>query len=492
MKVTRDMIRKYRALLKKKVATAKESTLLDCITKIIEAGNAIYRHDGKAGWSKEMPELEGIDEKEFQPLVDFLLELRSGTAQHSETQSETQSGGDMSMDGLFEKVMDASKYIGTNVNNYVNQYGPTLLSSKKLADSQTDLKPLAALPAVPFLEWTGAVPLPGYAISDLPMSPVLIYRTGMLSLDIMLLMLNYIAPQSYFRPFLSTVLVSMELLDGRWKAALVSAAGIFSSKLIAPGFLMKMGLSIFDLMPPSLQEEVSWVTYRSIKSIVVGFAVELFLMVAPAELRNKVRDILGKVAMIEIDRNKLLVEANLPEKDVQSTSYATSSVLGVMANNTLVCSSELQKLVPVINESILLEFIAQLVGLPTTEGMINEMCGKLYREAIKQEFNTLGHLLAAEGLEKLLVERVTQATATGAKEAAAKTGAATEEAEDPVEEAAEEDPAAAKAAEAVAKAAEAAPAATPVTTVVNPVAPAVRVATTTGGRRLLRGPLAKP
>jgi hypothetical protein len=374
---------------------------------------------------------------------------------------------------------------------------------------QTDLEPLAALPTVPFLQWTAAVPFPGYAISDLPISPVLLYRVGVLSLDIMILLLNYIAPQSYLRPFLSTVLASIELLDGRWKAALLSAAGIFSSRMIAPGFFMKMGLGIVDLMPSDLQDEVAWMTYRSIKSIVVGFAVEVFLMVAPVELRNKVKDVLGNAATITVRNNELLASAGLPPQPSTSTAFKASSVQGIITDTAIICSQELQALVPLIKESVILEFIAQLAGLPTSVETLAHTCKTLFEAAVKEKYHDYSHLFAARGLSKL----VNKAVKEGAYMSVTRAGAATEAATIPVAKTATAEEAAtaattvaatipvaktaeakaeAKAATTVAAKAEAAKAAT--TNLATPVLPPTsevvlsatrqQQAVTSGGRRL--------
>jgi len=407
MRVTQETVRKYRALLKKKAATTTSEVLMESMTKLVEVATAIYRHDGKPGWTQDIPELEKEDEKELQPLVDFLLKLRSD----QQTEQTGQTGG--GMDELFETVMNTSKEIGKVVDSYVNQYGPTALSSDKLSSVQDDVRPLLGLPLVfpPVTGWTATFPSPLYPINKLPISPVLLLYVANLSLDFVRLMINYVSPQSYLRAPISLVLAIMELMDGRWKAALLSAAGMFSSSAVTPGFVMKMGLEIVDVLPNQLQTDLAWISYRSMKALVVGFAVKMFLITAPFELRNKVRDLLGKVAEVTVSTNILLAKAGLPSQEMPSPKMNAASVQDIIAKDTVLCSKEFQELVPLIKQSVLLEFIAQLAGLPTTEGAIQHICGDLYDTAIKQNFRTLGHLLAAEGLQELMKKDVDEAVA---------------------------------------------------------------------------------
>ena len=422
MRVTQETIRKYRALLKKKAATTTSETLMGCMTKLVEVATVIYRHDGKPGWTQDIPELEKEDEKELQPLVDFLLKLRSGQQTEQTEQTEQTGGG---MDELFETVMKTSKEVGQLVDSYVNQYGPTALSSDKLSSVQDDVRPLLGLPLVfpPVTGWTATFPTPLYPLNKLPISPVLLLYVANLSLDFVRLMINYVSPQSYLRAPISLVLAIMELMDGRWKAALLSAAGMFSSSAVTPGFLMKMGLGVLDVLPNQLQTDVAWITYRSMKALVVGFAVKMFLITAPFELRNKVRDLFGKVAEVTINTNALLAKAGLPSQEITSTKMNAASVQDIISKDTVLCSKEFQELVPLIKQSVLLEFIAQLAGLPTTEGVIQHICGNLYDTAIKQNFRTLGHLLAAEGLQELIRKDVDQTPTRQATVSAAKANA---------------------------------------------------------------------
>jgi hypothetical protein len=397
--------------LKKKAAATTSDALMGSITKLIEVATVIYSHDGKPGWTKDVPELDEGNEKELQPLVDFLLKLRSEGKQQTGGQDPSVQAGTSGIDEMFGLLMKKSNDIGNLVNYYVDKYGPTALSSDKLSNLQDDFRPLLPLPLVfpPVTGWTATFPTPLYPINKLPISPVLLLYVANISLDFVRMMINYVSPQSYLRAPISLVLAIMELMDGRWKAALLSAAGMFSSSAVTPGFIMKMGLGVFDVLPNQLQTDLAWISYRSMKAIVVGFAVKMFLVTAPYELRNKVRDILNNVAKIEIDTNKLRAKAALPEKQISPVKVDTASIQDILTEPTAVCSTELQKLVPLMNESILLKFISQMVGFPTTPDTVKQTCGKLYEAAVDQNFRSFNYLLAAEGVDELMKGAVEKA-----------------------------------------------------------------------------------
>jgi len=399
MRVTQETIRKYRTLLKKKAAATTSEALMGSMTKLIEVATVIYSHDGKPGWTKDVPELEEGNEKELQPLVDFLLKLRSEGKQQTGGQDPSVQAGTSGIDEMFGLLMKKSNDIGNLVNYYVDKYGPTALSSDKLSNLQDDFRPLLPLPLVfpPVTGWTATFPTPMYPINKLPISPVLLLYVANISLDFVRMMINYVSPQSYLRAPISLVLAIMELMDGRWKAALLSAAGMFSSSAVTPGFIMKMGLGVFDVLPNQLQTDLAWISYRSMKAIVVGFAVKMFLVTAPYELRNKVREIITKVAEVTINTNQLRATAGLPAVEMPSTKMNAATVQDIVTQDTAVCSSELQNLVPLMNQSILLKFISQMIGFPTTPETVQQICGKLYEAAVDQKYSSLGHLIAAEG-----------------------------------------------------------------------------------------------
>jgi hypothetical protein len=62
-----------------------------------------------------------------------------------------------------------------------------------------------------------------------------------------------------------------------------------------------------------------------------------------------------------------------------------------------------------MNQSILLKFISQMIGFPTTPETVQQICGKLYEAAVDQKYSSLGHLIAAEGGIALIQRDVAKA-----------------------------------------------------------------------------------
>jgi hypothetical protein len=271
-----------------------------------------------------------------------------------------------------------------------------------------DLKPFEFVNYVGFLKFLGTPPVGrGLGLDQIPISKSFLLYIGYMALDVMRLALTFTFPSMVrTRQLMSLVLGIMDILGGNWKNAILSMAGIFSSSAVAPGFVVKMAVSLLGTMPDRLQDDLSWMVYRATKAMVVGFMVQMFLLLAPLETREQVMRHIAKISAQKVNINKELGKVGLPETQIPINKFGAAAVVGTVWDPEKVCSTEFEKLVPLINKSVFLTFAAQMVGLPTTPGAIQDQCRALYDIAVKVGYRTYGHMLAAQGLGQLLKDQL--------------------------------------------------------------------------------------
>jgi hypothetical protein len=159
-------------------------------------------------------------------------------------------------------------------------------------------------------------------------------------------------------------------------------------------------------MPDTLQTDLTWMVYRATKAMVVGFLVQLYLLMAPKESRLKVMEYIQKIANQKVNINQRLADAGLPQTQIESRRFGAAAAVGIVSDDIKVCSAEFKQLIPLILESSILTLAAQLAGLPTSEEEITRMCQALYDIAVKNQYRSYGHVLAAQGLSALLKKEV--------------------------------------------------------------------------------------
>ena len=308
-----------------------------------------------------------------------------------------QTGG--SLDSMFESAQAGMDVITGYTDAISKNFGTAELFQSE------DLKPFGFVNYVGFLKPLGTPPLParGLGLDQIPITKSFLLYIGYTTLDIMRLAMTVAFPSlSLSRQLMSLVLGIIDILGGNWKNAILSLAGIFSSSAVAPGFAIKMAVSLLGTMPDRLQNDLSWMAYRATKAMVVGFMVQMFLLLAPLETRMKVMSHITKIAAQKVNINEQLGKAGLPRTQIPIQTFGAAAATGTVWDPEKVCSQEFQLLVPLIKESVFLTFAAQMVGLPTTEGAIQNQCQALYDIAVKDGYRTYGHMLAAQGLQQLL------------------------------------------------------------------------------------------
>ena len=402
MKVTQEWIRAMRKKMAATVATTDNSSVLDTLSKLAEVSNHILSANGLPGWSATIPWIQEIPDIEatLKPFADFLLRLRDGKEQDLVSQSG--GDGDYSLDGLFESAQNGMKIISGFTEQIASQFGTAELFRSE------DMKPFQGIQGVfpPFTTPLGPFPT-GIGLSELPVSKSFLLYIGYMALDLLRLTVTLTMPGMVrTRQLMSLVLGIMDVLGGNWKNALVSLAGIFSSSAVVPGFVVKMAISLLGTMPDTLQTDLTWMVYRATKAMVVGFLVQLYLLMAPKESRLNVMDYIQKIADQKVNINQRLADAGLPRTQIESRRFGAAAAVGTVSDDIKVCSAEFKLLIPLILESSILTLAAQLAGLPTSEEEITRMCQALYDIAVKNQYRSYGHVLAAQGLSALLKKEV--------------------------------------------------------------------------------------
>ena len=383
-------------------ASTDDSAVIDTLAKLTEIATHILAVNGASGWSSSLPWLREIPDIEvtLQPFSVFLIKLRD----EQDKDLMRQVGG--SLDSMFESAQSGMDVISGFTNQIAKNFGTTELFR---AD---DFKPFEFVNWIGFTKFLGTPPVGrGLGLDKIPVSKTFLLYIGYMTLDVIRLVMTFALPDMVrTRQLMSLVLGIMDVLGGNWKNAIISMAGIFTSSAVAPGFVMKMAVSLLGTMPGRLQKDLTWMVYRATKAMVVGFMVQLFLLVAPLDTRLSVMAHIQKIATQHVNVNKALGEAGLPAIKLEKETFGAAAAVGTVWDPEKVCSTEFGKLVPLINESVFLTFAAQLVGLPTTEGAIQDQCKALYDIAVQDGYRTYGHMLAAQGLSQLLKDQIEDET----------------------------------------------------------------------------------
>ena len=387
----------------KKSPDVLESNAMGAIEMIFKVASIILETEGRPGWSGEIKGADGTPyvpaaqqgafEEQLQPLVTGLLQIRDG--------STNQSGG--GMDELFESLQTFFDAADRKSIQFAKEYG--IIDYVQESYEQPDFKPFEGFQFIPYI---GTNPV-GVAISKIPVTVSFIIFVGYLSLEFLRNLTVVFGDAPRYRQMLSITMAVIEMLNGDWKSAILSLAGLVGPSGVYAGSLTKFLLNIFRLMPEAQQETVIDTSYTSAKSLLVGAGIKLFQLTAPYEVRLQVIEGLKEVSKQTFELDQALVQAGLPKrKDWYEPNWSElNRIVTVVSDPARVCTDEFfNNISSLASQSVFLAFVLQIVGIPTSSATRDRVCVQLNKTIMKKGYGTMNEYFVGEGLDALLDEKL--------------------------------------------------------------------------------------
>jgi len=387
----------------KKSPDVLESNAMGALEMIFKVASIILETEGRPGWSDTIKGADGTSyvpsaqqgafEEQLQPLVMGLLQIRDG--------STNQSGG--GMDELFESLQTFFDAADRKSIQFAKEYG--IINYVQESYEQPDFKPFEGFQFIPYI---GTNPV-GVAISKIPVTVSFIIFVGYVSLEFLRNLTVVFGDAPRYRQILSIAMGVIEMLNGDWKSALLSLAGLVGPSGVYAGSFTKFLLNIFRLMPEAQQETVIDTSYTSAKSLLVGTGIKLFQLTAPYEVRIQVIEGLKEVSKQTFELDQALVQAGLPKrKDWYEPNWSDlNRIVTVVSDPARVCTDEFfNNISSLASQSVFLAFVLQIVGIPTSSATRDRVCVQLNKTIMKKGYGTMNEYFAGEGLGALLDEKL--------------------------------------------------------------------------------------
>lgn len=297
---------------------------------------------------------------------------------------------DISIDKAFYWLMDTLDAYDNQAREVARQSG--IMRFESCLDAEG--KPLPG-PCPDIM--VGTVPIPRRLIF-----PVL---SGLLDM-LRLLVGNPFFDIAIVRIFLSLSLAVMDLMRGDWKTGLLSFMGVLGAHASVMSFFLKMLRYTWLLMSPDLQVTLRTDTFKATKSLIVGFILWVFTLVAPMPIREGVSAAFGRLQEFGDNLKKQLdaVESRLqpppgsrvkiifPKLPLSTlpTLDDIQNLQAVMHEPSLVCTTEVQNIIKGMLTNVPLRLLLELMNVPTIQEDLDIVCptGVLPLEKTVEELAT--------------------------------------------------------------------------------------------------------
>jgi hypothetical protein len=300
--------------------------------------------------------------------VQSKLEQSTGKSSDPTSNPETMTG----LDNVYAKVMQRIGQVNSAVDGYASQYG--ILKLEKQYDMDHDIR-LVPDPVILFLEpVTG--PAGAVFLKKLKVSFRTIVFIVYLILDIARITAA-VAGNDYNRKVLSVMVSLLELLRGDWKKAMMSFMGYYGMTPLLIGQQVKIFLTLFRMLSPTLQETFIYGAFDTTKSFFIGLLLTIFQITAPEEVRAPLIGILEKIARKKAEIDGILIDADLSARadHFAPTFEDFNNIQSLMDDPEFICSTEYEKLIEIINTTSIINMILQILRIPVTKEFRAYRCG---------------------------------------------------------------------------------------------------------------------
>jgi len=246
----------------------KKNERIECLNKCIEDALAAKKAPGAEG--AQTPGAEGA--------------VPDGRECIKKCFEKTKTEGEKPTDlyTLFDFMLNKIDLVNTTVNNYASKYG--ILRLEKEHDFKEDVHlipdPLKVLIASG-LQTTGMpTNLTLKLLNKIKVPFRLIVVCIYLGIDVTRLAMNFIDYKKG-REVMSIVMALFELLRGDWKQAILSLIGYYGNSPLLIGELLKTYVYLFEILDPSLQENIIRGSLKVGKSIIIGALLAITKVITP-------------------------------------------------------------------------------------------------------------------------------------------------------------------------------------------------------------------
>jgi hypothetical protein len=286
---------------------------------------------------------------------------------------------------IYDKIINKIGKVNSTVNDYASKYG--VLKLEKESDLNPDFKlvppptALAISDGVFGLSTSAGFPIPPNitytALSKLKIPIRTIIFIVYLTVDIARLAMGIVGP-SIARKILSVLMAILELLKGDWKKAILSFIGYYGMMPMLFGQLIKVGITMFRMLSPQIQNNIVYGSLDSAKSLLIGILLSIFQTTAPEEIRLPIIASLEKIAEHKAKMDGTLEEIGLESRpDYLSPSWEDlNNIQAVMSDEVYICSCEFQEFVKAVDKSAIIRIVLELLRIPVSKKMIEYKCGK--------------------------------------------------------------------------------------------------------------------
>jgi len=287
------------------------------------------------------------------------------------------------IDEVYEKLLNRVQDVDKTVNSYASKYGILKLEKQHDLDGDIQIIPEPAQLSIADLLFTassGAI-LPEVTQDVLKKVkvPFRIIVVGIyLALDIVRLSVG-VLNMTLLRKIMSIIVALIELLRGEWKKSILTFMGYFGMTPMLFGSVIKVFLTMFQMLAPQLQEDILLGVLDSTKSFIIGVMLSIFQIAAPEEIRLPVIGALERIAQMKAKLDGVLVEAGMSARpDYLAPTFADlNNIQSVFSDEAIVCSAEFQEAIQQLKNVTLLKIVLELMRIPTTDAFYNLKCGPM-------------------------------------------------------------------------------------------------------------------
>ncbi len=284
----------------------------------------------------------------------------------------------LSMDGLYYKI--------TNFLDKLDEQNRTLSQQMGVA------KFINSAPEDP----TARIPTPAGVpiVLKAPIRIFPVFINGVIELLRLGIALDKIPAPDFVNKLLGFSQAFLDVARGRWKYGVLSLLGTMNKKMYFVALILKLIRDAWTLVEPNLSRQLRLQMFMSGKSMVIGFFLRIFSIVAPDFIRKSFDSMLKPVNDLYDRLNeqleKLEEEANKsanPEgmivqfPRIAATGRITlddiQALQTVFSIPEIACTSEVQAIVKSSRVIPPLRFIFELMNIPIADQAVAERCRSL-------------------------------------------------------------------------------------------------------------------
>ena len=285
----------------------------------------------------------------------------------------------MGVDNIYAKVIQRMGMINSAVNDYASKYG--ILQMEKKSDMEPDIRlipeVLAQLISKGITAISSIPPQSSMEVMNKIKVPFrLIVFVIYLFLDVARITASVTGSDSN-RKILSILVSFLDLLKGDWKKAILSFMGYYGTTPLLMGQMVKVYLSLFHTLSPTLQDSIMYGALDTTKSFIIGILLAIFKITAPEGVRLPLIGMLEKIAKKKAEIDGTLVDAGL---SARSDSFSPTfddfnNIQALMDDPEFICSSEFETLIEQVNNTAIINMILQILRIPVTKEFREYRCG---------------------------------------------------------------------------------------------------------------------